>query len=163
MIHYSFYCEKSQNNCPCRFRSNRKLHEPDLHEMVTTAHKKDDPTKETVQRRQNREQSWRTPILHRPTCQNRTQDNNPSLLSDGTRGTQSDPRISVVRSYAAKDRLAPRMDRPLATPRHPPSAKCQKSHLHPKNQKRTTATPTKRSLLHWASHISTKTTPARGS
>src|SRR5712675_1569 len=140
--------EKSRNCRPGRLRSDRKLHEPRICQMAQTPHKASDQTTKTLQCRRHREQSRRTPILHRPRSPNRKDDHPPPILLNRVRRTQSDPRILLVRSRPAENRLEERVDRSLPTPHYTQSLQRSKSSFHLTTQKHS-QTDLQNPILHW--------------
>src|SRR5712672_307330 len=140
--------EKSRNRRPGRLRSDGKLHEPHIRQMAQTPHKMPAQNTKTLQRGQHREQSRRTPILHRPRSPNRKDDHPPPVLLNGVRRAQSDPRILLVRSRPAEDRLEERVDRSLPTPHYTQSPQRSKSSFHLTTQKHS-QTDLQDPILHW--------------
>src|SRR5712671_2228603 len=140
--------EKSRNRRPGRLRSDRKLHEPHVCQMAQTSHKATAQDAKTLQCRWHGEQSRRAPILHRPRSPNGKNDHPPPILPNGVRGTQSDPKILLVRSRPAKDRLEKRVDRSLPTPYYTQSPQRSESSFHLTIQKHS-QTDLQNPILHW--------------
>src|SRR5712672_1303169 len=140
--------EKSRNRRPGRLRSDRKLHEPHVCQMAQTPHKVSAQNTKTLQCRRHGEQSRRTPILYRPRSPNGKDDHPPPILLNGVRRAQSDPRILLVRSRPAKDRLEERVDRSLPTPHYTQSPQRSKSSLYLATQKHP-QTDLQSPILHW--------------
>jgi hypothetical protein len=111
MLH-PFYREKSRNNCTSGLRSNRELPQPHLCQMVEVTYQNLGNTQKAVQCRRNRKQSRGATFLHRSTSPDGRNQDPIMILPIGSRRTQSNPRIFLVRSSATQHRLEARMDRP---------------------------------------------------
>ena len=72
-------------------------------------------------------------LLHRSTSTNGRAKCQPMILPIWSRGTQSNPWLSMVCSHAAQDRLETRVDRPHTTAHCPQSRQHKKSPLYPPN------------------------------
>ena len=125
--------------------------------MVTTPYQTTLRTQTSPKCRWDRKQKRKTEILHRPERPNRTKYHHTMILPVRPQGTQSNPRIPMVRGDPTKDRLEKGMDRPLPTPNSAQSSKRAKSNLRPKNTKHTTTNPQRKILL-MQSHDTSRTT-----
>ena len=77
---YALKVKKSQKRHSARLRSNRKLHQYQLHPKAEPANMKTHPGKKTLQRRWNPEQGGNTEILHRHHHQNGDKAHMPVLF-----------------------------------------------------------------------------------
>jgi len=120
--------------------------------MATTPNQTIGRTTKTVQHRWDRKQKRRTMILHRSSSMNRNNLSYPKVLPIRLRRTQGNTRIPLVYSHSTKNRLEERMDRSHSTPYNPPSPRCKKSHIRPKNPQKTTKTHSQQNI-HQKSHL----------
>src|SRR5712672_3970075 len=116
--------------------------------MAQTPHKVSVQTTKTLQCRWHGKQSRQTPILYRPRSPNRKDGHPPPILLNRIRRAQGDPRILLVRSRPAKDRLEERVDRSLSTPHYTQSPQRSESSFHLTTQKHS-QTDLQNTILHW--------------
>src|SRR5712672_1865301 len=87
----------------------------------------------TVQRRWIDKQNGHAKILHGPRSTNRQKAHEHALLLGRSWRTQSDLRLSMVRSKPTEDRLGTRMDRYDTTTPHPSKRQCNETTIQPKH------------------------------
>ena len=133
--------KKGQIHHTPRLRSDGKFYEPSLRQMVAAPHQTTPRTQTSLKRQWNRKQKWKTKILHRPKRPNRAKHHHTTILFVRPWRTQSNPRIPMVRSDLAQNRLEERMDRPLPTSHSTQSPERTKSNLRPKDTKCPTTNP----------------------
>ena len=119
--------------------------------MAEAPHQKLGEAKETIQHWQFPEQEWQLKALHWPRSSNWYWTDQSMVLPVRFRGTQSHPRISMVRSSTTKDWLEARMDWFITTTNYPTIKRHKESLLPPQNLKHPT-TCSSRPILHWLSN-----------
>src|SRR5882672_12404371 len=102
----------SKNRSPnlVRLGSDGELYKPELCQMVETTIQTPPLRETTVQRRWIDKQNGHAEVLHGPGSTNRQKAHKHALLPCRSWRTQSDLRLSMVRSKPAEDRLGTRMD-----------------------------------------------------
>src|SRR5712675_3636194 len=91
----------------------------------------------TAQRRWIDKQNGRTEVLLGPGSTNGHKAHKHALLSSRFRRTQSDLRLSMVRSEPAENRLGTRMDRHDAITPHYSKRQCGKTTVQPEHEQPT--------------------------
>ena len=111
---YALKVKKSQKRHSARLRSNRKLHQYQLHPKAEPANMKTHPGKKTLQCQWNPKQSRNLEVLHRHHYQNRNKAHASALLPYWPRRQPSYTRIPIVCQRATTNQLGEGLDRLLA-------------------------------------------------
>src|SRR5712675_1455291 len=120
-----------------RLRSDGELYKLELRQMAETTIQTPPLRKTTAQRRWIDKQDGRAKVLLRPGSTNGHQAHKHELLPGRFRRTQSDLRLSMVRSEPAENRLGTRVDRHDAVTPHYSKRQCSKTAVQPEHTQST--------------------------
>ena len=106
------------NNSTSGFRSNRKLHQHEICQRITTPHQMITATPTSIQCRWNMKQEWRYWTLHQLGNADRKSESMVTILPHWSSWSKGHPRLPVVCCKPTKDWLGLRINRQYTVTTH---------------------------------------------